>query len=169
MKGMITKEHYHIMGKLMHAFVIFWAYIAFSQFFLIWYANITEETKFFLIRNTGFWNIYTILFLVIGHFFVPFLVLLIRYHKTTTWIISAVCIWNLIMHALDIYWIVIPERAISLTGGAKHYLPEMLKFDILAFVGVGGIFIFCLLKALGSASLYPSRDPRLDESLNLVN
>ncbi len=53
LKTVITLEHYHLMGKLMHAFVIFWAYIAFSQFFLIWYANITEETKFFLTRNTG--------------------------------------------------------------------------------------------------------------------
>lgn len=169
LKDVITKEHYHIMGKLMHAFVIFWAYIAFSQFFLIWYANITEETKFFLIRNTGGWNTYTILFLVIGHFFLPFLVLLIRYHKTTVWIISAVCIWNLIMHMLDIYWIIIPERSVSLTGGERHFLPEMVKFDLLALIGVGGIFIFCLLKALGSASLYPCRDPRLDESLNLTN
>lgn len=169
MTDVITKEHYHIMGKLMHAFVIFWAYIAFSQFFLIWYANITEETKFFLTRNTGFWNTYTILFLVIGHFFVPFLVLLVRYCKTTPWIICAICIWNLIMHFLDIYWIIIADRAPSLTGGELNFLPGMWVFDILAFVGVGGIFIFFLLRALGSASLFPCRDPRLDESLNLVN
>lgn len=165
----ITKEHYHMMGKLMHAFVIFWAYIAFSQFFLIWYANITEETKFFLTRNTGFWNIYTIMFLVIGHFFIPFIVLLIRYHKTTTWIICSVAVWNLFMHFFDIYWIVIAERAPSLVAGEVTHIPKMWMFDLLAFIGVGGIFIFALLKALGSASLFPCRDPRLDESLNLTN
>lgn len=169
LKDVVTKEHYHIMGKLMHAFVIFWAYIAFSQFFLIWYANITEETSFFLTRNTGFWNTYTIMFLVVGHFFVPFLVLLVRYCKTTTWIVCAVCLWNLIMHFLDIYWIVIADRAPSLTQGKYNFLPGMWMFDLLAFVGVGGIFIFFLLRALASASLYPCRDPRLDESLNLVN
>ncbi len=63
------------MGKLLLAFTMFWAYIAFSQFFLIWYANITEETSYFLIRNTGNWNIAMIV-LVFGHFVVPFVVLL---------------------------------------------------------------------------------------------
>lgn len=168
-KDTITKEHYHMMGKLMHAFVIFWAYIAFSQFFLIWYANITEETKFFLTRNTGFWNGYSIAFLVIGHFFIPFLALLIRYHKTTTWIICLVAGWNLLMHFFDIYWIVIAERAPSLTQGAVTHIKGMWVYDLLAFFGVGGIFVFFLLKALGSVSLFPCRDPRLDESLNLTN
>ncbi|MDF1816480.1 MAG: hypothetical protein P1V20_30040 [Verrucomicrobiales bacterium] len=165
----ITKEHYLIMGKLMHAFVIFWAYIAFSQFFLIWYANITEETKFFLTRNTGFWNLYTIIFLVVGHFFIPFIALLIRYNKTTTKIICFIAIWNLLMHFFDIYWIIIAERAPSLTQGAVTHIKGMWMYDLLAFVGVGGIFIFCLLKTLGTASLFPCRDPRLDESLNLTN
>jgi hypothetical protein len=168
-KHTITKEHYHTMGKLMHAFVIFWAYIAFSQFFLIWYANITEETKFFLIRNTDGWNLYTIMFLVVGHFFIPFVTLLIRYHKTTVWIICCVAGWNLLMHFFDLYWIVIADRAPSLTSGAVSTIPGMWVYDLLAFVGVGGIFIFALLKALGSASLFPCRDPRLDESLNLSN
>ncbi len=167
--SVITKEHYHIMGKLMHAFVIFWAYIAFSQFFLIWYANITEETKFFLTRNTGDWNFYTIGFLVIGHFFVPFLVLLVRAHKTCVPIVCSVAGWNLLMHVADIYWIVIPERAVTLTGGAVVRIPGMWVYDVLAFVGVGGVFIFWLVRSIQSVSLYPCRDPRLDESLNLVN
>ena len=169
LEKVVTKEHYLIKGKLMHAFVIFWAYIAFSQFFLIWYANITEETKFFLTRNTGFWNMYSIMFLVVGHFFIPFVVLLLRHHKTTAWIICSVAIWNLIMHAFDIYWIVVAERAPSLTHGEMTRIPGMWMFDALAFVAVGGIFVFCLLKVLGSASLFPCRDPRLDESLNLTN
>ena len=56
LKRVLTAEHLHLMGKLMHAFTIFWAYIAFSQYFLIWYANIAEETQFYAIRNTGGWN-----------------------------------------------------------------------------------------------------------------
>ena len=102
LKNVVTMEHYHLMGKLMHAFVIFWAYIAFSQFFLIWYANITEETKFFLTRNTGFWNTYTIAFLVIGHFFVPFVALLLRAVKKIPHILSGIAAWNLLMHAFDL-------------------------------------------------------------------
>ena len=174
LKNVVTMEHYHLMGKLMHAFVIFWAYIAFSQFFLIWYANITEETKFFLTRNTGFWNTYTIAFLVIGHFFVPFVALLLRAVKKIPHILSGIAAWNLLMHAFDLYWIIIPERGPSLTAhlgkdGIAMVIPGAWVFDLLAFVSVGGLFGFFLLRQLASASLFPCRDPRLDESLNVVN
>ncbi len=174
LKNVVTLEHYHLMGKLMLAFVIFWAYIAFSQFFLIWYANITEETKFYLTRNTGLWNSYTIAFLVIGHFFVPFTILLVQKVKKLPMILSGVAAWNLVMHALDLYWIIIPERGPSLTAhlgesNISMTIPGAWVFDILAFVSIAGIFGFFLLKQLSSASLFPCRDPRLDESLNVVN
>lgn len=172
LKDVVTMEHYHLMGKLMHAFVIFWAYIAFSQFFLIWYANITEETKFYLQRNAEFWNAYTITFLVIGHFFIPFVILLMRQFKKMPLVISCVAIWNLLMHVCDIYWIIIPERGPSLTAASGHpqmTIPGAWVFDILAFLTVGCIFVHVLLRVLGSASLFPCRDPRLDESLNVVN
>ncbi len=169
LKNVVTMEHYHLMGKLMLAFTIFWAYIAFSQFFLIWYANITEETKFYLTRNTDFWNVYTITFLVIGHFFVPFAALLIQKFKMMPAVLSGIAVWNLIMHSLDIYWIIIPERGVSLTNGTQMTMPGAWLFDLLAFVSVAGIFGFFLLRQLGSASLFPCRDPRLDESLNVVN
>lgn len=169
LKNVVTMEHYHLMGKLMLAFVVFWAYIAFSQYFLIWYANITEETKFYLTRNTEMWNTYTITFLVIGHFFIPFAVLLIQQWKKIPLVLSGVACWNLVMHICDIYWIIIPERGVSLTGGDQMMISGAWLGDILAFLAVGGIFGFCLLKVLGSASLFPCRDPRLDESLNVVN
>lgn len=172
LRNVVTLEHYHLMGKLMHAFVIFWAYIAFSQFFLIWYANITEETKFYLTRNSDFWNIYTICFLVIGHFFIPFGILLIRAIKKAPLVISIVAVWNLLMHVFDIYFIIIPERGPSLTSGTGQIsmtIPGAWIFDVLAFLSVGGIFGFFLLRQLSSASLFPCRDPRLDESLNVVN
>lgn len=170
----VTMEHYHLMGKLMLAFVIFWAYIAFSQYFLIWYANITEETKFFLMRNTAFWNGYTVAFLVVGHFFVPFVALLLQRVKKLPHLISGIACWNLLMHAFDLYWIIAPERGPSLTAhlgeeGIAMAIPGAWLFDILAFVSVGGIFGFFLLRQLASASLFPCRDPRLDESLNVVN
>lgn len=173
LKNVVTLEHYHLMGKLMLAFVIFWAYIAFSQFFLIWYANITEETKFYLTRNTDFWNGYTIALLVVGHFFLPFAVLLIRKVKMMPMVLSGIAAWNLIMHVFDIYWIIIPERGPSLAAAAgeeiRMTVPGAWLFDVLAFVSVAGIFGYMLLRQLGSASLFPCRDPRLDESLNVVN
>jgi hypothetical protein len=171
----VTMEHYHLMGKLMHAFVIFWAYIAFSQFFLIWYANITEETKYFLIRNTEGWNIASIA-LVIMHFVLPFVVLLQQWLKKKPHLLSAVAIYMLLVHILDIYLIVIPERGISL-GNIDHAtfgdIAVTIKGawlgDVLAFVTIGAGFVFFFLRALGQHALYPHRDPRILESANLSN
>ena len=167
--SVVTMEHYHILGKLLLAFTIFWAYIAFSQYFLIWFANITEETKFYLERNTLYWNSYTIAFLVIGHFFIPFSVLLIQKFKKIPFILCGVAVWSLCMHLLDIYWIIMPERGISLSAGNAMSVNGMIWADILAFLAIGGLFVFVLLRNLGQHSLFPCRDPRLDESLNLVN
>jgi hypothetical protein len=165
----VTPEHYHLMGKLMLAFTVFWAYIAFSQFFLIWYANITEETKFYLTRNTEFWNPYSIALLVIGHFFLPFAVLLIQGLKKIPAVLCSVAIWNLMMHFFDVYYIIIPERGPSLTGGHEMVIPGAIWLDILAWIAVAGLFGFFLLRTLGQGSLFPCRDPRLDESLNVTN
>lgn len=107
LKHVTGPEHFHIMGKLMFAFTTFWAYIAFSQFFLIWYANITEETSYFLIRNTGNWNI-AMYVLVFGHFVVPFVVLLQAWLKKNPKMLSIVAVYTLCMHALDHYLIIIP-------------------------------------------------------------
>lgn len=171
----VSAEHYHLMGKLMLAFCIFWAYISFSQYFLIWYANIAEETKWYHLRNVGGWNTLSII-LVACHFFVPFVFLLFQPLKKAPLLIGGVAVWNLIMHLLDMYWIVIPERVPSLTAGANPQLWDnkmglgILGLDLLALVGVGGTLAFIFLGfILKSASLYPCRDPRLEESVNVVN
>ncbi len=81
LKG-VTIEHYHIMGKLMLAFCIFWAYIGFSQYMLIWYANIPEETEYFIRRNIASWHALSTL-LVVGRFFLPLPLLLLQWTKKT--------------------------------------------------------------------------------------
>ena len=175
LKHVTTPEHFHIMGKLMFAFTTFWAYIAFSQYFLIWYANIPEETSYFLIRNTGNWNI-GMYVLVFGHFVVPFVVLLQAWLKKNPKLLSIVAVYTLCMHALDHYLITIPERGISLGnikpevfGNIQVSIPGAFWGDILAFVTVGAAFLFFLLRALGQHSLYPNRDPRILESANVSN
>lgn len=187
LKHVCGPEHFHIMGKLLFAFTTFWAYIAFSQYFLIWYANITEETSYFLIRNTGGWNT-GMIFLVFGHFVVPFVVLLQAWLKKNPKYLSIVAVYTLCMHALDHYLIVIPERGVSLgnlhvkdaagkviVDGHKIFgeitpaIGHAFWGDILAFVTIGAAFLFVLLRALGQHSLYPNRDPRILESANLSN
>ncbi len=177
LKHVTGPEHFHIMGKLLFAFTVFWAYIAFSQFFLIWYANITEETRYFLIRNTGNWNTAMIV-LVFAHFVIPFVILLQAWLKRKPKYLSIIAVYTLVMHALDHYLIVIPERGVSL--GGLHMNPEIFGEiqvsiagafwgDILAFVTIGAAFLFFLLRAIGQHSLYPNRDPRILESANMSN
>ena len=182
LKRVTGPEHYHIMGKLMLAFTIFWAYVAFSQFFLIWYANITEETKHFIVRNTGGWNTGNIA-LVFGHFVIPFVLLLQAWLKRNPKTLSMVAVYTLAMHVLDTYINVIPERSISLRAMAiegKMGLPESFASyttvvpgafwgDILAFVTIGAGFLFFYLRALSQNATYPHRDPRILESANVSN
>ena len=163
LQGVVSTEHFHIMGKLLLSFTVFWAYIAFDQFFLYWYANVPEETKYFLVRNTGSWNFMTITFQVIGHFFVTFCLLCARPFKTNTKWLSGVCVWVLLMHAADLYIVVNPFLN---ENGVK---PLTMVIDLAALVTIGAPLALVFLRTLGKHSLYPVRDPRLPESLRLVN
>lgn len=159
-QNIISLEHYHILGKLILAFTIFWAYIGFSQYMLIWYANIPEETTYFLRRNTESWNILSTA-LVIGHFFVPFLLLLPNAGKKNPAFLCGVAVWILLMHLLDIYIIVLP--ALHKAGFSPHWL------DIVCVGAIGCTLAAVFLKRLGDAPLWPLKDPRLPQSIALKN
>jgi len=159
-KDVISMEHYHIMGKLMIAFTIFWAYIAFSQYMLIWYSNIPEETVYFLRRNTGTWWYLQIL-LVVGHFFLPFLLLLFNFGKKNPAFLCGMAIWILLMHALDLYIVVLP----SLHKNGVNPNP----LDFFALLAIGCTLAAVYLKRLGECPLFPVKDPRLAKSIALKN
>ncbi len=175
LKHVVSSEHFHIMGKLLFAFTVFWAYVTFSQYFLIWYANITEETKYFLIRNTDNWHIASTALLFL-HFVLPFVVLLQQWLKKNPVLLSIVAAYMLLVHVLDMYLIVIPERGISLGhidhvafGEISPAISGAWLGDVLAFVTIGSGFVFFFLRAIGQHALYPHRDPRILESANLSN
>lgn len=172
LKNVVGPEHDHLMGKLAFAFTVFWAYISFSQFFLIWYANITEETRYFLLRNTENWNILSVI-LVFGHFAVPFLLLIRQDLKRRNSYMIGVACYLLFMHMLDVYHMIIPERGPSV-GSVVNGHPELWMggkwiLDLIAFGIVGCGFMFFFLRNLTSAALYPHRDPRILESANVHN
>ena len=160
LRGVVTLEHYHIMGKWMFAFCIFWAYIGFSQYMLYWYANIPEETEYYLVRNTESWWPLSLL-LVIGRFFGPFAILLLQLIKKDPNRLSMVAGWILLMQALDMYLIVLP----SLHGTGVH----LSIWDLVCPIAIGCSLSFIYLRLLGRSSLFPVRDPRLIESLRLTN
>jgi hypothetical protein len=166
-KHIVTPEHLHLMGKLMHVFVIFWAYIAYGQYFLIWYANIPEETQFFAIRNTEGWNVYTVLLIVVGRFFIPFVLLLPRAAKKSMGRVRFIALWILFVHLCEVYWFIIPERGPKLADLPS--IPWALAFDLVALVTIGSVVALTFLRSLSQHSIYPCGDPRLQESINVVN
>jgi hypothetical protein len=156
----VTVEHYHDLGKLLFGFVIFWAYIGFSQYMLIWYANIPEETRWLAVRQENGWG-WVGLVLVFGHFLLPFVALISRGPKRRPRILAAAAVWMLVMHWVDIYWLVVP--AASPGSPVPHLV------DLTLFVGLGSLFLAAAAFALRGRSLVPERDPRLEESLAFEN
>jgi hypothetical protein len=160
LKDVVTVEHYHIMGKWMLAFCIFWAYIGFGQYMLIWYANIPEETQFFITRNTESWWALSML-LVIGRFFIAFPILLLRSIKQHPHQLCIVAGWIVCMQMLDMYLVVLP--ALHGTG------VRVSIWDLLSLIAMGATLGFVYLRLVPRTSLFPVRDPRLIESLKTVN
>ncbi len=160
LKNVVTREHFHIMGKWMFAFCVFWAYIGFGQYMLIWYANIPEETQYYLTRNTeSWWNLSMLL--VIGRFFGPFAILLLQSIKKHPRQLCYVAAWILLMQMVDIYLVVLP----ALHGTGIH----VSLWDFASLIAIGATLAFVYLRIVGKTSLFPVRDPRLIESLKLVN
>ena len=160
LNGAVNVEHYHDFGKLLFAFTVFWAYIAFSQYMLIWYANLPEETLWFLKRQSNGWQ-WIGLGLFFGHFLLPFLVLISRFVKRRPALLALFGIWMVAMHWMDLYWLAIPE--FSPDG------PVLGPVDVLCFLGLGGLFLAGVAFWLRRHPLLPEGDPRLAESLAFEN
>ena len=155
----INVEHYHDIGKLMFGFTVFWTYIAFSQYFLIWYANIPEEQLWFEHRSHGGWREVG-MFLAIGHFFVPFFFLIPRAIKRNPVTLFIGAAWLLFIHYVDIYFMIMPVYS-------HGFDPSVV--DVLALVGVVCLFLAAFARLSLSADLVPRKDPRLPESLAFEN
>lgn len=162
----ITPDHYHDLGKMMFAFVVFWAYIAFSQFMLIWYANIPEETFWYIARtvnaDTGE-NVWLGLawFIVVANFVVPFLGLMSRHVKRSRKGLAFWAIWLLVMHYVDLYWLIMPAYT-------TKEIPWSFM-DLANWIGVFGLFIAASAIHARKLNLRPTKDPRLAESLAFEN
>ena len=154
-KGRITKDHLHDLGKFLMGITLFWAYIAFSQYMLIWYANLPEETTFFVPRSKGPW-MWVSISLIVFKFAVPFVCLLPRWVKRNYTAVSVLSILILIMQYVDIYWLVYP----SLDG-------KILRWGLLDlgfFLGFLGLFLYSVLKFFSENPAAPAQDPMSQKS-----
>ena len=156
--GAVSTEHFHDMGKLLFGFLVFWAYITFSQFMLIWYASIPEETTYYHLRFSGGWRTFS-WFLLICHFFVPFFGILSRNIKRRVPLLALGAGWLLVMHVLEIYWLVMPY-----TNGGVALQPSPM--DVAALLAVGGTYLAFVFFRMGQYPLIPVGDPRLADSLH---
>jgi hypothetical protein len=156
----VSVEHLQDLGKFLFAFMAFWAYIAFSQFFLIWYANLPEETIWYRARLEGSWEAVSIL-LMVGHFGVPFFYLMGRDVKRRDLTLAVGAAWLLVMHYVDLYWQVMPTLH---PDGVR-----LSVMDLAAFVAIGGCFVAAAGWLMRRQALVPLRDPRLAESLAFEN
>src|SRR5574338_242408 len=160
LETVISTEHLHDVGKLLFGFTAFWAYIAFSQFLLIWYANLPEETIWYRARLEGSWMAVSLL-LMLGHFAAPFFYLMGRPVKRKGWTLAIGGVWLLVMHFVDLYWQIMPTL---------H--PEGVRvsvMDVAAFVAIGGCFVAAVTWLMRRQALVPLRDPRIAESLAFEN
>jgi len=156
----ISADHLQDVGKFLFAFTAFWAYISFSQFFLMWYGNLPEETIFYKARMEGSWMQVSVLLLA-GHFVAPFFYLMGRSVKRNGATLAVGGAWLLIMHFVDLYWQVMP------TLHPEGLSPSLL--DVAALVTVGGCFVATASWLMRRHALVPLRDPRLAESLAFEN
>ncbi len=155
-RGAVNVHHYHDLGKLLFAFNMFWAYIAFSQYMLVWYANIPSETSWYAVRLHGSWQ-WAGLLLLVGHFLIPFLGLMSRGAKRRPGLLVFWSVWLLVMHLIDTWWLIVPPLS-----------PGQISFS---FTDLGWTITFIGLLSAGfgyaarQVPLVAERDPRLPEAL----
>jgi hypothetical protein len=153
--GVFRANHLHDLGKLMLTFVMLWAYFQFSQFLIIWSGNLPEEIGFYLTRIEGAW-VYLSAVLILGHFALPFVLLLNRDLKRSH-MVALVAIFVIGMRFVDLFWLMGPRDG--------HTAPALSWINFVTPIALGGIWIAVFLWQLGSRPLLPLGEPELAEVL----
>ncbi len=154
LSGIVTAEQFHDLGKLMLAFVMLWAYFSFSQFLIIWSANLPEEIPWYLRRMSAGWQAMSV-GIILFHFILPFLVLLSRDVKRDAGALAGVALFILFLRFVDVFWLVTP--AFSPTAFAVHWM------DLVTPVAVGGIWLWVFVWQLQGRPLLAINDPSLPQ------
>ncbi len=154
--GVVSDAHLHDLGKLLFAFSTFWMYIWFSQYILIWYANIPEEVRYYTTRSQGGWLVLTIVN-VVFNWLIPFLILLPAWTKKNEAVLFRVCIILMIGHWIDLFWMILPP---FMKGN-----PTLFFWEIGPIAAAIGGFFLLTFRTLARHKLVPAKDPYLAESI----
>lgn len=156
LKGLVNENHIHDIAKMMFAFTVFWAYTGFSQYMLIWYANLPEETGYFMLRFNEHWENWSIA-LFVGRFFIPFFLLLPRGNKRCEELVFLTAIWVLCMHYMDLNWMIQP---VFFSDG-----PRFTFVDIGTWIGFLGVFGLMVSRFYQKHNVVSIKNPYLPESV----
>ena len=162
-KGIFNTNQLHCLVALAFAFVVFWAYVTFSQYFLIWNANVPEETFWYNIREHGDW-VWVGMLILFGHFFFPFLYWLSYRRKSTLRAALFISCWIAVIILVDLCYNVLPVMK-DAHDQPLPFLSLHLLWVLTSVIGVGGICVAAYLRSFGTAKIIPIRDPRIRESL----
>jgi hypothetical protein len=158
LKGLVHEKTFYFIGSLLFAFTVFYAYVTFAQYFIIWNANMPEETFWYVLREKGTWW-YLGLVIIFGHFFLPFLLLLRIDFKLKLAVMGPLFVWAWLMHFTDMSFNIVP---------VLH--PENFKLhwmDLACMMFIGGLLTKLFVKQLNSAPIVPQKDPRFAESQDI--
>jgi hypothetical protein len=153
----LRPKHWRDLGNMLLAFVMLWAYCAFSQYLLIWSGNLRDEIKWYLPRQSGGWG-WIALALIVFHFFLPFLLLLSRQVKERSLLLFSVVVIVLALRFVDVYWLIGPAFS------PFHFTISWLHFIIP--IGIGGVWLASFTNQLTKRPLLPLNDPYAEEALN---
>ena len=184
--GVVSIPIFHDLGNLLMAFTMLWAYIHFSQFLLIWGANIPEEATYYVARTQAGWK-YLVLFMIVFHFFIPFVLLLWRRTKRNVRALAAVATWIVALRLVDLFWLLGPSfahetsahasRQVAQAAADGHAAPatQQVAETVVhhggwwhawmfpaAAAAIGGLFVFAFVWQLKRRPLLPLHDPRLE-------
>jgi hypothetical protein len=158
----VVQRHFHDLGKLLLAFVMLWAYLNFSQFLIVWSGNLPEEIPWYINRFNGGWE-YVAILLVVGHFALPFMLLLSRDLKRNSAMLARVAVAVLVMRLADLIWLIAPAFAHGAAPGDAAHFP-IHWMDIAIPVGLTGLWVALFVRNLRGRTLLPLNDPYFKET-----
>jgi hypothetical protein len=161
LRNLVKENTYYMIGSLFLAFTVFWAYVCFGQYFIVWNANIPEETFWYVLREQGTWDAVGKYVIIFGHFFVPFLMLLRIDWKLKLVTMLPLAAWCWLMHFVDMEFQIMPSLHPNsiLTGG--------LLSDIACVLLFTGVLAKVFVVSLNRWPVYPVKDPRMAEALGV--
>jgi hypothetical protein len=161
LRDLVKENTYYMIGSLFLAFTVFWAYVNFAQYFIVWNANMPEETFWYVLREKGTWDVVGKYVIIFGHFFVPFLMLLRIDWKLKLQTMLPLVAWAWLMHFVDLEFQIMPalHKNSILTGG--------LLVDAACVLFFTGVLMKVFIASLARHPIYPLKDPRMSEALGI--